>query len=132
MRKKHKNNNISEQIIINRFLKKLNFNKKGTYNFENDGAFISFKKNNKLVVTADSISEGLDFFKFDDPKSIATKITTINLSDLYAMGAEPHSYLLNLFLPKYIDSNWLEIFTKQLLKIQKKYNFYLIGGDLSK
>ncbi|MDA9751257.1 thiamine-phosphate kinase [bacterium] len=128
-----KKNNLSEKLIINKYLKKLNFNKKGTFNFENDGAYLELKNNNyKLTVTTDNISENIDFFSKDDPKSIAQKITTVNLSDIFAMGAVPHSYLLSLFLPNYINENWINSFTNQLKKIQNKYGFYLIGGDLSK
>tara|TARA_B100000575_G_scaffold170632_1_gene136585 strand:+ start:4973 stop:5953 length:981 start_codon:yes stop_codon:yes gene_type:complete len=126
------NNILSENLIIDKYLKKLNFDKKGTFNFKNDAAYIHLKKNKKLVVTSDSISENIDFFKDDNPKSIATKIININLSDLSAMGVYPHSYTLNLFLPKYIDNYWLKIFTDELMKIQNKFNFYLLGGDISK
>ena len=126
-------NSLSEKLIINRYLKKLNFKNKGTFDFENDGAYLDLKnKNYKLTITTDSISENIDFFSKDDPKSIAQKITTINLSDIFAMGAHPHSYLLNLFLPNHINKNWLNSFSNQLMKIQHKYGFYLIGGDLSK
>jgi len=126
-------NNISEKLIINKYFKELNLKKKGTFNFENDGAYLDLKnKNYKLTVTTDSISEDIDFFSNDDPVSIAKKITTVNLSDIFAMGAFPHSYLLNLHLPNYINENWLDLFSNQLKKIQSKYGFYLLGGDLSK
>tara|TARA_B100001287_G_scaffold275322_1_gene282640 strand:- start:1195 stop:2172 length:978 start_codon:yes stop_codon:yes gene_type:complete len=121
----------SEKLIINNYLKKLNLGKRTTYNFENDGAYIE-KNNKRLVVTTDSISENIDFFKNDSPKSIANKIITINLSDLCAMGVYPYTYTLNLFLPDYIDKRWLTVFTNELLRLQKKYKFYLLGGDLSK
>ena len=126
-------NNLSEKLIINKYFKKLNLKKKGTFNFENDGAYLELKnKNYKLTVTTDNISEDIDFFTDDDPKSIAQKITTVNLSDIFAMGALPHSYLLNLHLPNYINENWLNSFSNELKKIQLKYGFYLLGGDLSK
>ena len=126
-------NNLSEKLIINKYFKKLNLKKKGTFNFENDGAYLELKnKNYKLTVTTDNISEDIDFFSDDDPKSIAQKITTVNLSDIFAMGAIPYSYLLNLHLPNYINENWLNSFSNELKKIQRKYGFYLLGGDLSK
>ncbi len=131
MNKIYQVNNLSEDYIINNYLRKLNFNKINTFNFENDASYI-FLKNKKVVITTDSISQDIDFFRGDSPKSIASKITTINLSDLSAMGVMPNAYLLNLFLPNYINHNWLSVFTNELLKIQKKYNFYLLGGDLSK
>ena len=132
MKKLNLNKNISEEYIINNYLRKLNFNKNGTYNFKNDAAFVRFNKNKKIVVTNDSISESIDFFKGDDPKSIANKIVTINLSDLSSMGVMPYAYTLNLILPTYVDDYWLSKFTNELLKLQNKYNFYLLGGDLSK
>ena len=126
-------NNLSEKLIINKYFKKLNLKKRGTFNFENDGAYLDLNnKNYKLTVTTDSISEDIDFFSNDDPTSIAQKITTVNLSDIFAMGASPHSYLLNLHLPNNINENWLNSFSHQLKKIQSKYGFYLLGGDLSK
>ena len=125
-------NNLSEKIIIDNYLKKLNFNKKGTFNFENDGAYLYINNNYKLAITSDTISEGTDFFSKDDPKSIAQKITTVNLSDIFAMGAIPHSYTLNLLLPNYVSHKWLAAFSNKLKKIQLKYGFYLLGGDLSK
>ena len=127
------NNKLSEKLIINNYLKKLNFKNKGTFDFKNDGAYLELKNRNyKLTVTTDSISEDIDFFLNDDPRSIAQKITTVNLSDIFAMGAFPHSYVLNLYLPNGINENWLNLFTHQLKKIQRKYGFYLLGGDLSK
>ena len=132
MKKKNPYKNITEENIIKNYLKKLSLNKKGTFNFENDAAYLNLNKNNKLVVTTDSISENIDFFKNDDPKSIACKIATVNLSDLSSMGAKPYAYNLSLFIPSYIDNIWLKKFSNELLRLQKKYNFYLIGGDLSR
>ena len=127
-----KKNNFTEAIILDRLFSKLNFNKPETFNFKNDAAFLKNKSNHKIIATNDSISENIDFFINDDPKSIAQKIITYNLSDLSAMGAMPYCYMLNLCLTEKINYNWLKIFTNHLLKLQKKYNFFLLGGDLSK
>jgi len=127
-----KNKLLSEKYIINKYLKKLNFNKSESYNFCNDGAFFKIPKNNKLIVTNDTIIENVDFFKSDPPESIANKIITCNLSDISSMGAVPYSYTLSLCLPKKLTNEWLNLFTKSLFSFQKKFNFFLIGGDLSK
>ena len=126
------NNFISEQYIINKYLKKLNFKKKETYNFENDASFLKSSKNKKIIVTNDTIIESVDFFKSDPPESIANKIITYNLSDISSMGASPYAYTLSLALPMINLDSWLNKFTKKLFFLQKKYNFFLIGGDLSK
>lgn len=133
MKKKLYNTKIlNEKFIINNFFKKLNFNKKETFYFENDSAFLNFKKNKKLIVNTDTIIENVDFFKGDNPSSIAHKIISINLSDLSAMGGLPYCYTLSLCLPKKIDYEWLKVFSNKLLYLQKKFNFFLLGGDLSK
>ena len=123
---------ISESQIIEKYLKKLNFNKKESFGFNNDASYLNSFKNYKNIVTNDSIVEDVDFFKYDSPQSIAQKIVTSNLSDLSAMGSKPYCYTLNLCMPKYTTIDWLDSFSYYLFKLQKKYNFFLLGGDLSK
>ena len=56
------------------------------------------------------------------------------LSDFDKLVLE-HSHLSSssiLSLNEKISLNWLKRFTKTLFKLQKKYNFYLLGGDISK
>ena len=77
-----KNNiSISENDIIYKYLKKLNFNKAESFHFKNDGAFLKTKSNKVIIVTNDSINENIDFFRNDAPESVAQKIVTYNLSD---------------------------------------------------
>ena len=130
--KKKLSDQLSEKVIINSLLKKLNFNKKGTFNFENDAAFLSTDKNYKTIVTTDTITENIDFFYNDPPESIAQKLVCVNLSDLSAMGSVPVAYTLNLSLNSKININWLKKFTNRLFTLQKKFNFFLLGGDITK
>jgi len=132
MIQKHNIRYLFEKDIIHRYLKKLNLKKEETFNFKNDGAFLKKKKNKEIVVTNDTILESVDFFKSDDPESIAQKIITYNLSDLSSMGAVPYCYTLSLSLPKWISEDWINKFTKKLFFLQKKYKFFLLGGDISK
>jgi thiamine-monophosphate kinase len=122
---------LSEKKIINKFLKKLNLNKTGTFNFENDAAYLNTTKKNEIVVTTDTIVENIDFFSNDPPESIAQKIICVNLSDMSAMGALPKSYTLNISINSKINYFWLKKFTDRLSKLQKKYKIYLLGGDIS-
>ena len=132
IKKSSKIKSITEIEIIEKYLKKLNFDKKESFGFKNDSAYLNSFKNKKTIVTNDSIIENVDFFKNDSAQSIAHKIVTSNLSDLSAMGAKPYCYTLNLCLPNYITIDWLGGFSNYLIKLQKKYNFFLLGGDLSK
>ena len=80
--KKNISEKISENFIIYKLLKKLNFNKLESFKFENDAAYLNTSKNYKTIVTTDTIIENIDFFKNDPPESIAQKLVCANLSDL--------------------------------------------------
>ncbi len=51
-----------------------------------------------LVITHDSIAEGIHFHSSDPPASVGWKLVAVNLSDLAAKGAEPAAALLSLTL----------------------------------
>ena len=57
MKKKLSDHFLSEKFIINKLFKKLNCNKLGTFNFENDGAYLNISKKYKTIVTTDTITE---------------------------------------------------------------------------
>ena len=118
------NSKLSEKIIIDKFFKKLNLNKVGTFNFENDASYLNISSKYKTVVTTDTIVENIDFFSNDPPESIAQKILCINLSDISAMGAIPKTYTLNISINSKITYDWLKKFTSKLNKLQKKFSPY--------
>ena len=132
MRKVQSDQLFSEEFIIDKFFKKLSYNKLGTFNFENDGGYLNILSKYKTIVTTDTIIQNIDFFPKDPPESIAQKILCVNLSDLSAMGSLPKAYTLNLSINSLVDSSWLKRFTSKLSKLQKIYNIYLLGGDFSK
>ena len=121
--KKKLSDQLSEKVIINTLLKRLNFNKKGTFNFENDAAYLNIAKNYKTIVTTDSITENIDFFYNDPPESVAQKLVCVNLSDLSAMGSVPLAYTLNLSLNSKININWLKRFTNRLFNTRPTRRF---------
>ena len=49
-----------------------------------------------LVITHDSIAEGIHFLSSDPPASVGWKLVAVNLSDLAAKGATPRGALLSL------------------------------------
>ena len=74
MKKNSNKQTLSENFIIEKYLKKLNFKKKESFNFENDGAYLNIAKDEKIIVSNDTIVEGVDFFTSDSADSIAHKI----------------------------------------------------------
>lgn len=103
----------------------------GAFGLTDDAAIISPYPGHDLVVTADAILEGVDFFASDPPASVAKKALRVNLSDLAAKGARPFGYLLTLALPQRIDATWLEDFARGLRDDQDAYEVGLLGGDMS-
>ena len=80
-----------------------------------------------LVITHDSIAEGVHFLPFDPPASVGWKLVAVNLSDLAAKGAEPLAALLSLTLNG--DDDWEEIFLSGVEAACESYGLALIGGD---
>jgi thiamine-monophosphate kinase len=101
----------------------------GAFGLSDDAAVIPPRPGFDLIVTADTITEGVDFFPFDPPEAIARKALRVNLSDLAAKGAEPAHYLLNLSLPRRLTRDWLEKFAQGLAMDQKEFGVRLLGGD---
>jgi len=80
-----------------------------------------------LVVTHDSIVEGIHYLPFDPPASVGWKLVAVNLSDLAAKGATPIAALLSLTLAG--DEDWELQFLDGLEAACESYALPLIGGD---
>ena len=80
-----------------------------------------------LVITHDSIAEGVHFLPFDPPASVGWKLVAVNLSDLAAKGATPAGALLSLTLSG--DGDWETQFLTGIEAVCESYDVPLIGGD---
>ncbi|HEY6049423.1 MAG TPA: thiamine-phosphate kinase [Sphingomicrobium sp.] len=80
-----------------------------------------------LVITHDSIAEGVHFLPFDPPASVGWKLVAVNLSDLAAKGAAPRAALLSLTICG--DGQWEEQFLSGVEAACESYGLSLIGGD---
>ncbi len=80
-----------------------------------------------LIITHDSIAEGVHFLPFDPPASVGWKLVAVNLSDLAAKGAAPAGALLSLTLSG--DSDWEAQFLMGIEAACESYGLPLIGGD---
>ena len=80
-----------------------------------------------LVITHDSIAEGVHFLATDPPSSVGWKLVAVNLSDLAAKGATPRGALLSLTLSG--DPQWEEQFLDGVEAACESYALPLIGGD---
>lgn len=80
-----------------------------------------------LVITHDSIAEGVHFLSNDPPASVGWKLVAVNLSDLAAKGATPAGALLSLTLSS--DDAWESEFLTGIEHACESYGLALIGGD---
>ena len=80
-----------------------------------------------LVITHDSIAEGIHFLSSDPPASVGWKLVAVNLSDLAAKGATPRGALLSLTISGADD--WEERFLSGVEAACESYALPLIGGD---
>ena len=117
---------IDEFACIERYIRPLVRSGFGT---ENDDAGRISSPDGSFIVTQDILVEGIHFLSHSNPMLLAKKALRVNLSDLAAMGAQPHGYVLGMSLPKGVTENWWKEFSNGLGEDNKNYNVDLIGGD---
>lgn len=84
----------------------------------------------RLVLTSDTIVEGVHYLPADPPADIGWKLAAVNLSDLAAKGAKPIGCLLNYSLSD--DRDWDAAFLDGLLEALDRHDMPLLGGDTVK
>ncbi|MEO7688619.1 MAG: thiamine-phosphate kinase [Sphingomonas sp.] len=80
-----------------------------------------------LVLTTDTLVEGVHYLATDPAEDVAWKLVAVNLSDLAAKGATPVGVLLNY--PLAGDSAWDRAFLGGLNEALLRFACPLIGGD---
>lgn len=93
-----------------------------------DAAVFNVPAGHQLVCCVDTLVAGRHFPLDTPAHAIGWKSVAVNLSDLAAMGARPHSILLALSLPS-ADDDWLCQFSQGLFECCQRYGVQLIGGD---
>ncbi|TAN48209.1 MAG: thiamine-phosphate kinase [Methylococcaceae bacterium] len=96
-----------------------------------DCALLAVPSDRQLVVTADTLVQGVHFLPGVDAGDLAYKALAVNLSDLAAMGAEACAFTLALTLPS-ADPAWLEAFTAGLFALAGQFGVELCGGDTTR
>ena len=120
---------MNEFDYINKYFKPLTNEFAG--NLKNDAAIFNQKSTLDLIISTDTLAEGIHFFGDEDPVDIAKKSLRVNLSDMAAMGAKPIFYNLSLSIPKEKVQQFIPKFAKGLHEDQKQFDIKLIGGDLT-
>lgn len=82
-----------------------------------------------LVLTHDTLVEGVHFLASDPANTVARKLLRVNLSDLAAKGAQPFGYLMSCAWSSRCDWDWREDFARGLADDQSRFGLALLGGD---
>jgi thiamine-monophosphate kinase len=82
-----------------------------------------------LVMTTDTIVEGVHFLANDPIDTVASKALRVNISDIVAKGARPTAALLALTWPRERPSEEIAVFASGLARELKYFGVSLIGGD---
>src|ERR1700704_5869975 len=97
-----------------------------------DCAILRLSAGSQLLVTTDLCLEGVHFRRAWHPAaSVGHRCLTRGLSDIAAMGGEPLACFLSLGLPKSVPQAWVDGFLAGLLRLAKRFNIQLAGGDIS-
>ncbi|WP_311269375.1 thiamine-phosphate kinase [Sphingobium sp. WCS2017Hpa-17] len=84
----------------------------------------------RLILTSDTMVEGVHYLPTDPPQDVGWKLAAVNLSDLAAKGARPVGCLLNYALSG--DESWDEAFIAGLGEALDRHAMPLLGGDTVK
>lgn len=118
---------MAEFSIIDTYFKQ-HHNSGADLGVGDDSALLTPPAGQQLVICADTLVAGRHFPLDTSAHAIGWKSVAVNLSDIAAMGAKPHSILLALSLD-HIDHEWLKGFSQGLYDCCNQYGVSLIGGD---
>jgi thiamine-monophosphate kinase len=96
-----------------------------------DAAVLRIPLDKELIISVDTLNEGIHFPVKTPPHAIGYKALAVNLSDLAAMGAQPAWFTLALSMPV-ADTVWVGEFTRGMRELAQQHGIFLIGGDTTR
>jgi thiamine-monophosphate kinase len=86
-----------------------------------------------LLFTTDMLIEDVHFRRETHrAEDVGWKALARGLSDIAAMGGEPRFCLVSLAVAEWADSRWVDGFYRGLMKLARRENTVLAGGDLAR
>jgi thiamine-monophosphate kinase len=121
---------IGEFALIDRLTNSFSINNPSSlYGVGDDGAVIQ-AGGKQQVVTTDMLVEGIHFDLMYTPlMHLGYKAVTVNLSDVYAMYAEPRQILVSVAISNRFSVEAMEELFSGIRIACEKYGVDLIGGD---
>ncbi len=124
---------LGEFGLIDRLTSKFqNKNKSTICGVGDDAAVIEASKDKAIVVSTDSMLEGIDFdLTYFPPKHLGYKVVTKGISDVVAMNAVPEQITLALGISSKLSVEFLDDFYEGVEFACKEAGVDLVGGDTS-
>ena len=98
-----------------------------------DDAAVLAPTTGELVITTDSLVEGVHFVRGDiGARDLGHKAIVVNVSDIAAMGASPRSAVCALILSSDVDAAWVMELIGGMREACDEFALWLVGGDLSR
>ncbi len=109
-------------------------NHKITLGIGDDCAVLSKDSKTDLVITTDMLVEDIDFkLDWSKPEFIGHRSLAVSLSDIAAMGAKPVWSMISIGIPEAVwKTDFVDKFYDGYMRLAKKFDVRLIGGDISK
>jgi thiamine-monophosphate kinase len=121
---------LGEFGLIDYLTKDFNHRFKSTVKGVGDDAAVLDYGDKYLVVTTDMLAEGVHFNLIYTPlKHLGYKAVVVNLSDIYAMNAQPRQITVSMALSAKFSVEHIEEIYAGIKLACEKYGVDLVGGD---
>jgi len=97
-----------------------------------DAAVIRPNAREDLVVTTDSLVEGVHFERrWFTGRELGWRLAAVNLSDIAAMGAHPRYGLISFVIPPGVGSSYVEAIERGVVDHLARYDAVVVGGNVA-
>jgi len=123
---------LGEFGLIEHLTKNIKYLNHSTIKGIGDDAAVLNYQNKQVVVTTDLLLEGIHFNLIYTPlKHLGYKAVAANLSDIYAMNAQPRQITVSIGLSSKISLEAIEELYSGIYLACNKYKVDVVGGDTS-
>lgn len=126
----HKINELGEFGLIDHITKKVKIRNSSTKIGIGDDAAVLNHSDKDIVVTTDLLVEGVHFdMVFTPLKHLGYKAVVVNLSDVYAMNAQPRQITVSLAISSKYSVDAIEEVYEGIILAAEHYGVDVVGGD---
>ena len=121
---------LGEFGLIEHLTKNIQLKNKSSLKGVGDDAAVVYYKDKQTVLTTDLLVEGIHFDLMYSPlKHLGYKAVIVNLSDIYAMNADPTQITVSIAISSKFSVEALDELYKGIREACRIYKVDLVGGD---